>query len=96
MHTIVRPAKPGVWTSTIREEPARVRCKLVLTANVPAGQQLFISSLRIGNVDVVVGSAEDFASFAKEHNVPAGFPVTIIVRNPGPKAATVSMEFVPI
>jgi hypothetical protein len=95
MRTIVPTTTLGAPTTTIKEGPASVPCKLVISANVPLGQQLFVVSLKIGAVDVVIGGTEDIATFMKEHKVSAGFPVALTVRNLGPKPVVLDTSLIP-
>jgi hypothetical protein len=96
--TTVTPgaAEAGAPATTIKEGPSSVPCKFVISANVPPGQQLFVVSLKIGVVDLVIGGTEDIATFMKEHAVPAGFPVALVLRNPGPKPVVLDTSLIPI
>jgi hypothetical protein len=43
--------------------------------------QLYVTSCKIGNEDVLIGGEDDLFTFIKHHRVPAGLPISLGVRS---------------
>jgi hypothetical protein len=52
--------------------------------------QLYVTSCKIGNEDVLIGDEDDLFTFIKHLRVPAGLPVSVRVRSNWDKPLTVN------
>jgi hypothetical protein len=85
MNTTVNPMAHVV----IEHPPVDVTTTFVIAAPEQPGQ-LYVTSCKIGNEDVLIGGEDDLWTFIKHHRVSAGLPVSLAVRSHWDVPVTVS------